>query len=430
MPIHKEKITGFLERLSVNLDSEQLEKRLAPKHGEFKPRLRHSKTLDKNSIEKHWKILREQTDLTEEDQAILADGDSLEQIEAYSKNIENCIGTIKLPLGIAGPLRINGLFAQGDYYLPLATTEAALVASYARGSQLITDAGGCTTVILNEGITRSPGFIFKNLFEASQFALWANSQFDIFKQVAEATTRFGKLVDVRTTVEGNHVYLNFDYYTGDASGQNMATIASAAILEHIKQNTPIQPKYSFVEANLSGDKKASALSYLSVRGKKVSAEVRLEKTLVKRYLHTSPETMVEYWRMAALGGVMSGSIGTQAHYANGLTALYIATGQDVACVSESSIGVTRLELTEEKDLYAAVTLPNIVVGTVGGGTKLPSQSVGLKLLGLQGAGKVHALAEVCAACCLAGELSIMGALCAGDFTSAHERLARGSKNTK
>ncbi len=297
------------------------------------------------------------------------------------------------------------------------------------GNRKITEAGGCTALILNDGITRSPGFIFTNLIEVSQFILWVHEQFESFKRVAEATTNHGKLIDVRTTVEGNHVYLNFDYYTGDAAGQNMATIATAAILQYITGNTPIKPRHAFVEANLSGDKKASALSYLSVRGKKVTAEVLLKKTLVERYLHTTPETMAEYWRLAALGGVMSGTMGVQAHYANGLTALYLATGQDVACVSESSVGVTRMELTDDGGLYASVTLPNIVVGTVGGGTKLPSQAVGLKLLGLDGEDKVHAFAEVCAACCLAGELSIMGAMCAGDFASAHQSLARGRKTT-
>ncbi len=325
---------------------------------------------------------------------------------------------------------MNGLFAQGDYYLPLATTEAALVASYGRGARLITSAGGCTVMILNDGITRSPGFVFKNLIEVSKFILWTNEQFDKFCEVAKSTTSHGELVDLRTTVEGNHVYINFDFYTGDASGQNMATIATAAILQYIADNLPIKPSHSFVEANLSGDKKASALSYLSVRGKKVTAEILLSRESVKKYLRTTPETLVNYWRLAALGGVMSGTMGVQAHYANGLAALYLATGQDVACVAESSVGVTRLELAEEEGLYAAVTLPNVVVGTVGGGTKLPSQSVGLKMLGLQGANKVYAFAEVCAGLCLAGELSIMGAMCAGDFASAHERLARGSRKAQ
>ncbi len=425
MPVNREKIQNLLERLRDHIPLESASERLLPKFSSAKPRLRHVKSLDEANIKSNWELLKTHTDLSNDDQHLISDPFSLDHIEDYSNSIENCIGTLKLPVGVAGPLRVNGLFAQGDYYLPLATTEAALVASYSRGARVITEAGGCSALILNDGISRSPGFIFANLIEASQFLLWTHDQFEQFKKIAESTTNHGKLIDTRTTMEGNHVYLNFDYNTGDASGQNMATIATAAILQFITDNTPIKPRHAFVEANLSGDKKASALSFLSVRGKKVTAEVLLEKALVERYLHTTPETMAEYWRLAALGGVMSGTMGVQAHYANGLAALYLATGQDVACISESSVGITRMELTDEGKLYAAVTLPNIVVGTVGGGTKLPSQAVGLKLLGLTGKEQVHAFAEVCAACCLAGELSIMGAMCAGDFASAHQRLARG-----
>ena len=176
---------------------------------------------------------------------------------------------------------------------------------------------------------------------------------------------------------------------------------------------------------MSGDKKASAQSFLSVRGKKVTAEVTLPGELVKGLLHTTPERMVDYWRMSAMGGVLSGTIGVQGHYANGLAALYIACGQDAACVSESAVGVTRFELTDTGDLYASVTLPNLIVGTVGGGTGLPSQKAGLELLGLAGAGNSRAFAEVAAGITLAGELSIIGALCAGHFARAHQQLARG-----
>ena len=158
--------------------------------------------------------------------------------------------------------------------------------------------------------------------------------------------------------------------------------------------------------------------------KKVTAEVRIPGDLLTKHLGTDIETMQAYWRMSALGGVMSGTIGVQGHYANGLTALYLATGQDAACAAESSVGVTRMEVQGDQ-LYCAVTLPNVIVGTVGGGTKLPSQQVGLKILGLAGAGKVQALAEVAAAVCLAGEISLIGAISAGHFARAHQSLARG-----
>jgi hydroxymethylglutaryl-CoA reductase (NADPH) len=227
-------------------------------------------------------------------------------------------------------------------------------------------------------------------------------------------------------MEGDHVYLVCTYTTGDAAGQNMVTLATEALCREIEARCPIAPLYWFVETNLSGDKKATAISFTSVRGRKACAEILLPAELVSAQLHTTPERMHDYWRMSALGGVMSGSLGVQGHYANGLAALYLATGQDVACVAESAVGVTRFELREGGALYASVTLPNIMMGTVGGGTGLPTQAAALNILGLGGEGKARALAEVAAALCLAGELSIIGALAAGHFTRAHADLARGS----
>jgi hydroxymethylglutaryl-CoA reductase (NADPH) len=282
-------------------------------------------------------------------------------------------------------------------------------------------------MLVNEGVSRAPGLAFRTLEEAGRFLVWASAQQEAFRKAAEATTHHGRLTDVRFLIEGNHVYLTFEFSTGSAAGQNMVTIATEAVCGYIRENAPVQPQYFFVEANLSGDKKASALSFLGVRGKKVIAEVRLKPELVKRYLHSTPEMMVNYWRMSALGGVMSGTIGVQGHYANGLAALFIACGQDAACVAESAVGVTRFELVEEGSLYASVTLPNIIVGTVGGGTGLPSQHACLELLGLAGPDHAEAFAEVCAGLALAGELSIIAALSSDEFTRAHSRLARGRK---
>jgi len=398
----------------------ELEQALQPKPQGIPPQFPGGSRITPAAVDRRWKFLGAAESL----QTALLDPQTAEQMEAYRNNIENFIGTVKVPVGIAGPLRVNGLFAQGDYYVPLATTEAALVASYSRGANLLTAAGGCTTLLLSEGIGRAPGFAFANLIDAGKFVMWAIAQQDTFRQIAEATTRHGKLMDLRVTVEGNHVYLDFQYTTGDASGQNMVTIATQAICDYIQQHAPIQPQYSFVEANLSGDKKASAQSFLSVRGKKVTAEATLPADLVAKCLHATPAQMVDYWRMSALAGTLTGTIGVQGHYANGLAALYLACGQDVACVAESAVGVTRFEVTADGSLYAAVTLPNLVVGTVGGGTGLPSQQACLNLLGLAGSGHARAFAEVCAGLLLAGELSIIGALTSGEFTRAHERRAR------
>ncbi|QQL44243.1 hydroxymethylglutaryl-CoA reductase [Sulfuriroseicoccus oceanibius] len=354
----------------------------------------------------------------------LLDPTTRDQIESYSGNIENCIGSVNVPVGVVGPLRVRGFFAHGDYPVPLATSEAALVASYHRGARLISAAGGARSVLLNQAVTRSPAFAFRDMIEAGRFIAWISEQFDHLCARANATTSHGELLDMSITAEGNHVYLNFEFSTGDASGQNMVTIATQHAFEYILEHSPIAPQEAYVEGNLSGDKKASAQAFTTVRGKKVSAEVIIPADLLEKHVHATPQQLVDYWRMSAVGGVLSGTIGVHGHFANGLAALYIATGQDAACVAESAVGVTRFETTDDGSLYAAVTLPGIMVGTVGGGTGLPSQRACLELMGLSGAGKSGALAEVTGALLLGGEISIIAALAAGHFTRAHRKLAR------
>jgi hydroxymethylglutaryl-CoA reductase (NADPH) len=421
MPTDAHRASCFLKRLLRDHTADELRERLTPKKQAPVRRVLRDPHLTREAVEGRWQAFAARP----ENRAALLDPKTLEQMECYQRNVENFIGCVKLPVGLAGPLRVNGLFAQGDYYIPLATTEAALVASYSRGAQLISEVGGCTAMLINEGMSRAPGFAFATLQEAGVFVVWALSHLEDFAREAEATTRHGRLIDLRITIEGNHVYLNFEFTTGDASGQNMVTIATEAICGYIRAHAPVHPRCSFVEANLSGDKKASAQSFLSVRGRKATAEVIVPADLLLRRLRATPHQMADYWRMSAIGGVLSGTLGVHGHYANGLAALYIACGQDAACVAESAVGITRFEVTERGELYAAVTLPNLTVGTVGGGTGLPSQRACLQILGLDGPGKAAALAEVCAGLCLAGELSIAGALCAGEFAQAHRRLARG-----
>jgi hydroxymethylglutaryl-CoA reductase (NADPH) len=413
---------NYMDRLLQSHSLDELSQRLQPSLENPAPKVPGGCRLTRENFEQRWQLLRMRASTS----GALADSQTLAQMDEYNHNVENFIGSVKLPVGLAGPLRVNGLFAHGDFYIPLATTEAALVASYNRGAQLISEAGGCTAMILNEGVSRAPGFAFNDLRQVGLFVAWVLSEVEALRHAAEATTRHGKLIDMRVAVEGNHVYLIFEFITGDASGQNMVTLATEAICAHIKAHSPVKPLYFFVEANLSGDKKASAQSFLQVRGRKVTTETILRPDLIEKRLRATPSQMADYWRMCAVGSVLSGTIGAQGHYANGLAALYIACGQDAACVAESAVGITRLELTPEGDLYASVTLPNLIVGTVGGGTSLPSQKSCLEIMGLYGPGKAAALAEVCAALCLAGELSIIGAFCAGDFTRAHRCLARGS----
>lgn len=353
----------------------------------------------------------------------IADAHAVASAETYARNIENFVGTIKVPVGVVGPLRINGIHASGDYFVPLATTEAALVASYGRGADIVSLAGGVSAGMLGEGVLRTPAFVFNGLYECGAFISWIAENAEALRRVAEATTRHGKLQSLEPFMDSDTVFLICRYSTGDAAGQNMVTVATEAICDFIAENSPITPRFSFIEGNFSGDKKASYLGMFSGRGRKVSASVEIPYDLLARTMRVTPEALVAYGRVAALGAVLSGQLGSQAHYANGLAAFYIATGQDAACVSESAVGFTRME-PRENGMFFSVTLPNVLVGSVGGGTGLPSQSAALDMLGLAGPGKAAALAEVVAALCLCGEISIIAAIAAGQFTRAHHKLAR------
>ena len=355
----------------------------------------------------------------------LLDSKARADASAYQRNIESYIGTVNIPVGIAGPLRIHGRAGTADYRVPLATTEAALVASYNRGARLLSAAGGCDARVVDEAVSRTPVFAFDRLIDAQKFAIFVSMHGIELNSVVAGVTSYGRLRSIRPIIEGNHVYIDLRFTTEDASGQNMVTFASEAICEAILELAPVKSRYWFLEGNLSGDKKATTRTLADVRGKRVIADANIPRELVCQTLNTTPERMVDYWYAGAIGGVMSGSAGIQGHFANGLAALYLACGQDIACVAESATGITRLETTDEGDLYASVTLPNIMVGTVGGGTELPSAKACLDILGLAGAGKSIALAEVSAAIVLAGELSIVGAFCSGDFASAHRSLSRG-----
>jgi len=421
MPSNHSRATDHITDLLKTNGQDVLLEQLKPKHHQSPPRVPGGTRLTPEALDRRWDVLG----LDGAQKATILDPRTFDEREVYQKNIENFIGTVKVPIGLIGPLRVNGLFAQGDYYVPLATTEAALVASYNRGAQVITEAGGCSVALVSEGVSRAPSFAFRDLGEAGQFAVWAISQLEKFIEVAATTTRHGKLVDMRTTIEGNHVYINFEYVTGDASGQNMVTISTEAVCHYIEEASPVKPQYWFIETNMSGDKKANALSFTTVRGKKVTAEVSIPQELVIKLLHTTPDAMCKHSSMGTIASAMIGSFGIQGHYANGLAALFMACGQDVACVAESAIGISRLAIQEDGALYGSVMLPNLMVGTVGGGTSLPSQRACLEIMGLAGQGHARALAEVCAALTLAGELSINGALSCHQFTRAHQRLARG-----
>jgi hydroxymethylglutaryl-CoA reductase (NADPH) len=339
-------------------------------------------------------------------------------------NIENFVGFARVPVGVIGPLRVNGIAAHGDFHVPLATTEGALVASYDRGARLVSLAGGVSVFCLTESVARAPCFVFRSLAEAGLFLSWALPRFERLQELAAGTSSHCRLVDLKTAVAGKEVYLVFEYTTGDAGGQNMVTLATDHACRWLARESPVTPERWYIEGNMSGDKKATVLAFAFARGKKVVAEAVIPRELVRRLIHTEPEEMVRYWEVSLLGGVQSGSIGVQGHFANALAALFIACGQDVACVSEAAVGLTRLDVAPGGDLYVSVSLPNLIVGTVGGGTHLPTARECLEMLGCRGDGGARKFAEICAATALAGEVSISGALAAGDFARAHARYGR------
>lgn len=339
-------------------------------------------------------------------------------------NIENYLGVALVPVGLVGPLRVRGVSARGDFNVPLATTEGALVASYNRGAKVVSLAGGVAVVCVAERVQRAPGFEFADLGQAALFVGYALDHVDDLRKVAAGTTRHGVLVDIDVSWDVNNVVLVLSFETGDASGQNMVTLAAEAVARHLVDAGPVKPVRWFVEANMFGEKKANHVALTGVRGKKVLAEAIVPAALVEAELNVTVDACTHLWRLWTTTGIESGSVGVQGHYANGLTALFIACGQDVAAVAEAAVGTTRVEATAAGDLRITVNLPNLIVGTVGGGTALPTQHECLALLGCVGSGSARKFAELAAALVLAGELSAVAAMASGEFARAHARLGR------
>jgi len=415
-------------------DQEEWKRKMAQK---TKPALAPSlpRGFTKKDIDGRWQTILKSHKIREQTgphgpagiKETLLDPKTYEESDLYKNNIENFIGTVKVPLGVTGPIRVNGLYSKGDYYVPMATTEAALIASYNRGMRVLSESGGVSVAVVDEGISRDPCAVFHTLAEVTQFVKWAKTQYEEFKRVAESTTNHGKLKDIKYTLLANYVHMKFIYTTGDASGQNMVTIATDAVCKYILKNTPIQPVNLYVEGGMSSDKKASAQHLLSVRGKKVIAECIIPKKVIENVLHVTVQQFADFQTMGSAVGYMIGYLGNTLHYSNAITAMGIALGQDPACASECHIGITSGHVTAEGDAYVSVTLPNLLVASIGGGTKLPSQRACLELMGLYGADKSCELAEIVAAVCLAGELSLTAAILSNDFAKAHQLMARGDQ---
>lgn len=347
---------------------------------------------------------------------------SLDPHEARG-NVENFTGVAQVPLGIAGPLRVNGEFANGEFLVPLATTEGSLVASYSRGMKVLTLAGGVTTTISSDAMQRAPVFVFASARAARDFIDWLQQHFDDVRKVAEATSHVARLLRIEPFLSNSFAFVRFNFSTGDAAGQNMVSAATFAAYQWILATYP-GIRRAYLESNFATDKKASHVNMLHPRGKRVTAEATVPRDLLKSHLRVEPEQLAYHWGVASVGALLSGTNNNGLHSANAITALFIATGQDVANVAEGAAATTFAEVTPDGGFYFSITVPSLIVATHGGGTHLPTQRECLEMLGCFGTGKVNRLAEIVAATVLAGELSLASAISSLEWVKAHERLGR------
>ncbi len=339
-------------------------------------------------------------------------------------NIEHFTGVAQVPLGIAGPLRVNGEHAHGQYYVPMATTEGTLVASYNRGMRLTREAGGITVTVADDAMQRAPVFVLADAQQARAFGEWIEQQLEPIRAAAETTTRFGRLRNIEQYAVARFLYLRFNYRTGDAAGQNMCGKATHAACQWILGHSPFEIQRFSLSGNMDTDKKPSLINMLHSRGKRVIAECTVPDALLRSILGISAKELYSRRIMSMTGAFLAGSLNNGAHAANGITATFIATGQDVANVAESCVGLAVGELTEAGDYYFSITLPSLIVASTGGGTGLATQRECLQMMDCFGPGKSRRLAEIIGATVLAGELSLAAAVANGDWVSSHEQYGR------
>ena len=362
-----------------------------------------------------------------------ATGKKLEHINRYSfdpavtrGNIENFIGVAQVPIGLAGPLQVNGEHARGEFLIPLATAEGTLVASYSRGMKVLNQSGGVTCTVVGDAMQRAPVFVFESAREAREFEIWVQRNLPAIREQAESTSSIAKLLYIDIYLAAKFAYLRFNFATGDAAGQNMVGRATFAACSWVlEQEWPKQHVRKFyLESNLATDKKASQVNIMKTRGKRVVAEATIPREVLVQNMRVEPEQLHYHAGVANVGSMLSGANNNGAHSPNGITAMFIATGQDVANVAESSAGIVYTEITPHHDLYISITIPSLIVATYGGGTALPTQRECLEILGCWGRGSVRKLAEIVAGVTLAGEISLASAISSLDWVSSHEKYGR------
>ncbi|HUB92722.1 MAG TPA: hydroxymethylglutaryl-CoA reductase (NADPH) [Candidatus Saccharimonadales bacterium] len=356
---------------------------------------------------------------------------SLDYSQISNKNAENVIGYSQMPMGIAGPMKVNGMHARGEFYVPMATTEGALIASVSRGMKAISMSGGASARVLKDSMTRAPVFELGSIVDTAEFLEWIERNQKGIRAAAEATTSHGKVKEILPFVLGNNVWIRFAFSTGDAMGMNMVTIASEAACEYMEKGFG-KARLVSVSGNMCSDKKESAVNSLLGRGKTVVADALIKGEVVSELLKATPEGINNLnIKKNLLGSARAGSSKFNGHAANMVAAVFAATGQDIAQVVESSSCFTLTEV-RGKDLYISVTMPSIEVGTIGGGSSLPTQREALSIMGVAGGGDPPGsnslkFAEIIAAAVLAGELNLLAAQFSRDLGKAHRKLGRNAK---
>ncbi|KAJ8567740.1 hypothetical protein K7X08_019948 [Anisodus acutangulus] len=344
------------------------------------------------------------------------------------------VGYVQIPVGIAGPLLLDGR----EYSVPMATTEGCLVASTNRGCKAIFASGGANSVLLRDGMTRAPVVRFTTAKRAAELKFFVEDplNFETLSLVFNKSSRFARLQRIQCAIAGKNLYMRFSCSTGDAMGMNMVSKGVQNVLDYLQNEYPDMDVIG-ISGNFCSDKKPAAVNWIEGRGKSVVCEAIIKEEVVKKVLKTEVAALVELNVLKNLtGSAMAGALGGfNAHASNIVSAVYLATGQDPAQNVESSHCITMMEAVKDgKDLHVSVTMPSIEVGTVGGGTQLASQSACLNLLGVKGANRespgsnARLLATIVAGSVLAGELSLMSAISAGQLVKSHMKYNRSSKD--
>ncbi|MDP7421879.1 MAG: phosphotransferase, partial [bacterium] len=342
-------------------------------------------------------------------------------------HIENYVGTVEVPVGVAGPILVKGTYTDGYVAVPIATTEGALVSSITRGARACNMCGGVKVHVTRQHMLRAPMFICQDMDGAINLQRWIEKHREEIIAKAESISSVARLVRLEPVLFNNALHVKFFYDTGDASGQNMTSACTFFACEWIetkvKEYSSIKYRHYRIEGNFSGDKKLNYQNFILGRGISVVADAFVNERVLRRLLRVTPGDLVDGWRNAEVAAAQIGMFGANINFANVVAGVFTATGQDIASVHESAGGIIKV-YCEGDGVRVSTVLPSLVIGTVGGGTSLPSQRECLEIMGCYGSGRVFRLAEIIAAACLSLDLSTMAAIASGDFVHAHERLGR------